>query len=131
MHGVPAIPVKCILQKVGEEVVKQFRLPRVANTFRSRAHNKDEKTIETRTLCRMRHSEVVQSLLKRTWNLLPRKLGTYPTVLESQRNLCPGVCENSSDHRTEQVRRKLSHLGQIVTMIVESSLWTAAHLFTW
>ena len=78
MHGVPAIPVKCILQKVGEEVVKQFRLPRVANTFRSRAHNKDEKTIETRTLCRMRHSEVVQSLLKRTWNLLPRKLGTYP-----------------------------------------------------
>ena len=36
--------------------------------------------------------------------------------------------KHSSDHRTETLRRRLSHLGQIVTMKIWSSMLTAAHL---
>ena len=36
--------------------------------------------------------------------------------------------KTSSNHRTEQLERNLSHLGQNVIMKSEDSLWTMAHL---
>ena len=36
-------------------------------------------------------------------------------------------CEKFSYHRAAQLKRLLSHLGQIVTMKIGSSLWTAAN----
>ena len=39
-------------------------------------YDKVDKSVEVRMLCRTSNSEVVQTLLKQTWNLLARKHGT-------------------------------------------------------
>ena len=74
----------------------------------------------TRKLC---------SLLRQTWNLFTRGACTR-THIQSEGLVFKHVKFSSFD-RTEQVKRKLSHLGQNVTMKIENSLWTAAHLSTW
>ena len=40
------------------------------------------------------------------------------------------ACDKFSDRRTEQLKRKLSYLGQIVTMRIANSLWTTVHFST-
>ena len=70
------------------------------NAARWELNNNVEKMVEVQTLCRMSNSGVVQSLLKRTWNLLPGTVQACDIFLPTT--------------ETEQLKRKLSHLGQIV-----------------
>ena len=79
-------------------------------------YNKVNKEVEVRTLCLMRNSEVVQGLLKETLNLLARKPGTCTKSCTKSKELVSRHVNKSPYHRTEQLKRKLSHLGQIVTM---------------
>ena len=79
-------------------------------------YDKVDKVVEARTVCRMDNSELVQSLLKRTWNLLTRKYGLFTKNTKSYALISRPVVNNSSHHRTEILRGKLSHLGQIVRM---------------
>ena len=82
--------------------------------------NQADKVVEVRTLCRMTNSEVVQMVLKKT-----------SQDFFSKNGLLFRHVKTSSDHRTEMMKRRLTHLGQIVTMKIGSSLWSAAHLSTW
>ena len=72
----------------------------------------------SRKLCRV--------LLERTWNFFARKPGTCICCNKVKETFLQ-ACEKSSDHRAKQLKRKLSHLGQLVTMKIES-LRAAAHL---
>ena len=100
----------------------EFRLFRVVQRFvqerwkkghtRWELHNKADKMVEVRTLCRMSNSGVVQSLLKQTWSLFARELGTCTQTFSVSKELVSQHVENSSDQRKEQFKRQLSHLGQ-------------------
>ena len=56
----------------------------------------------------------MQILLKQTWNLL-RKKALHKNMDKIQETYVQ-TCENSSDLPTRKLKRKLSHLGQIVNI---------------
>ena len=88
-----------------------------------------DKEIKVPTLCRSSYSEVVQILLTLTGNLLFKKYGICTGTLSKSEEPLIRHVKISSD-LPGQLKRKLSHLGQIVSMKVGGSLWTAVHLST-
>ena len=92
--------MKSILQQVGNKIARKFRLSRVAQRFFQEQQKKGQtlgyfskvdNVVEVRTLCRMSNSEAVQRLLKRTWNLLARNLGTCTNTSTKPKDPRPGT----------------------------------------
>ena len=147
LHGVSAIPVISMSSpllfsspllsfQIGKNIVKKFRLSRITEQFVKgrdqpwKLYNKVDKAVEVRVLCHSHNWEVAQFLLKETRNLLAKNVGLAQEHVQKLKGLKFRRVKKSSNQRTEQLTRKMSHPGQIVTMKIEKSLLTAAHLST-
>ena len=134
-----AIPVKSILRKFGITIVKKFRLARVAERFVKEREKKDP------TLGIL----VLGGRSSRGPNAVSYKqLGNCADVIDANMEFCSQEAwdlhniflkskglmfnhvQNSSDLLTGQLKRKVSHLGQIANMKIKNLLWTAPHLST-
>ena len=72
-------------------------------------------------MCRF-HEANMEFVRKKAWDRHKIKNKVRGSLVQA--------CENYSDLPTRQLKRKLSHLGQIANMKIKKSLWTAAHLST-
>ena len=82
-------------------------------------YNKVNQVVDVRSLCRMSNQFIVLSLLKQ------EILGSAQTTFTHSKGTRIQACEHVF---RPKLKNKLSHLGQIVTMQSDISLWTAAHL---
>ena len=107
-------------QKVGKEVArKKFRLSRVAQRFvqehEEQSHTlgkKKQRGQNGRSLNALSHEQLGSCAELTEANMeFARKKAC--DVHKNMKNVKKDSRSNSSDHRTEQHKRKLSHLGQI------------------
>ena len=139
LHGMSAIPAKSISQQLGKNIVKKFRLSRIAERFVNKTSEERSNlgdqitrwTKQSKSECSVVRAtrKLCGDLLKQEWNMLTKAWDLQKDTYKAKRTYVQ-ACENSSDLPTKQLKGKLSHLGQTANMNIQNLLWTAAHLST-
>ena len=133
LHGVSAIRVISFLKNVSN-MVKTFRLARVAQRFCESARLNGPTFGHCTTRCTKRSTSecsVVPAsgsfadFIEANMKFAHKNAQEY--FFESKGLMFKHV-KNSSDLPTGQLKRKLSQLGQIVNVNIQTLFWEAAHL---
>ena len=102
LHGVSAIPVNSILQKIGKNIVTNFRLARVAERFVKERkkksptlelYNNVDEAVEVRMLCLTSNSDVVQTLVEAYMDLVCKKAWDLHKNISKVRGTCVQACK--------------------------------------